>query len=288
MARGMLAHGVDIGAYATKADKSYAFMGTRERSSRGRLMVNEIADPEDEEVELIPLDPAIAQKIALLAKGAGESFFYLASTSTTGSKGTVPNAGGTYTPTATDGPFTNCRLQVGSASFIEIPTGAIGQGNWTIRLLKYETIADDGAASDAWYRYIVIGSGTTVDGWWRNGTASGLATPDNWLSMASDGDLQLEGKDSDATNNAKYYSSVEIVPYQIETDWADDVDIDVNGHAPPGLPFFYLWDYNADGFEPGGGSFVVAGRCASAGRMKWGGAYRRLLRLLFQHQTSAT
>ena len=283
-------NGINLGDYAVASNKAYAFQGIRERGQRGRLFVNEVADCEDEEIELMPLDAAVARKLAQHIKGAGETWFYQASTTSTGSKGTVPNSGGTYTITDANGPHTNCRVEVGSNSYIELPLREILQGKWTFRVYRYETIADDGAASNAWYRYVVYGTGTSQTGWWRNGVASGLVTPANWTTKASDGDFRLLGKDSDATNNAKYYSELEFWPFHVDSDWVADIDTEMTARAPAGLPFMNLVDTDDINFEPENVStaIIVAGHVATAPRVKFGGAMKRVLRFLLQHKTSAT
>lgn len=279
--------GVDLGDYMTSAEKSSVLIGVRERGARGRLHVHTTAEVEDEAIELMPLSPSIASALALHLRGSGETFIYRADTSTTGSKGTVPNAGGTYTFTATNGPHTNARCEVGSNSFIEYPTRTIGQGSWTLRVQKYETIADDGAAADAWYRYVIRGSATSVVSWYRNGVSGGLVDPSNWIIMASDGDFRLLGKDADGTNNAKYYSEAQIHPFSVQTAWMSATDTDMNGAAPPGLPFHNMVDSAAE-FEPLASTtpIVVSARASGANRMRYGAPHMRVLRVLVQHRSA--
>lgn len=283
----MILDGIDLGLYATRADKTLTLVGSRERGQRGRLFSNEVAEVEDEEIDLLPLDPSIARKLQMALKGDGETWFYRVLTTTTGSRGTVPNSG-SYTMTSANGPHSNARCEVASGSFIELPTGSIGQGPWTVRVYRYETIADDGAAADAWYRYVVRGSATSISSWYRNGTLSGLGSPANWLAMASDGDLRLNGKDVDNTNNAKFYSELQVVPYQIESAWASDMDTEMETNAPAGLPWMNLTDQNDTDFEPANTTtpIVVSGRAMAIPRMKWGGNYRRIIRATLQHRTA--
>lgn len=279
--------GVDLGDYMTAAVKSSVLIGVRERGARGRLHVHTTAEVEDEALEFKPLAPSIASALALHLRGSGETFIYRADTSTTGSKGTVPNAGGTYTFTATNGPHTNARCEVGSNSFIEYPTRTIGQGSWTLRVYKYETIADDGAAANAWYRYVIRGTATTIASWYRNGVSGGLVDPSNWCVMVSDGDLRLLGKDADGTNNAKYYSEAQIQPFAAQSTWMADIDADMSGAAPPGLPFHNMTDSAAE-FEPNASTtpIVVSARVSEAGRLRYGGAYYRAMRALVQYRAA--
>lgn len=152
----------------------------------------------------------------LFLDGAGETWMFT-SGSNVGSRGSVPNAGGTYTLYGSGGEY-NGRVEVGSGSYIELPSDIVPDDGWAVRFYT-----DDGGGAAPGH-YVVWGTGTNVAAATvfasKDGAAAVQASTlgiDNVLSVASDGDVRLIGKTLAGVNAAVNYSEPEIRDYTLSS-----------------------------------------------------------------------
>lgn len=155
-----------------------------------------------------PYSEATRQQWIAFVDGVGETWMF-ESASTTGSRGSVPEAGGTYTAFGSAGKF-NGRVNVGSGSFIDLPSDINASDGWTIRFWR-----DDGGG---WEHFCVFGTSTvaaanvSVDGG-AVVTATSL-TMENYLTVTtSTGVVRFEGKNEAGGSVAVDFSEIEIRPF---------------------------------------------------------------------------
>lgn len=179
-----------------------------------------------------PFTSTTRRKWVLFLEGVGETWMF-EDGQTYGSRGSTPNAGGTYTISGTSGKF-NGRTAVSSGSFMEVPSDITTADGWTIRVWRKQ-------AAGSWEHYVVFGTGTdltsanveaSVDGATKV-QASTLGV-NNWLAVASDGDVRVKGVDTAGVNAAVDYSELEIRPFGVTDAMAEGMSgVTVESYALP-------------------------------------------------------
>lgn len=149
----------------------------------------------------------------LFLGGVGETWMFV-DASQTGSRGSEPNGGGTYTTSGTSGPF-NGHVDVSSGSFIELPSDIDPDEGWTLRFWRKQ-------GAEAWKHWVVFGTGTDLTLSAVSASIDGAASvqassvgADDFLDVASDGDVQFQGVTDAGINNSIDYAEIEIRPFNV-------------------------------------------------------------------------
>jgi len=217
---------------------SPTFRGTHARSPAQRLHNGYVArstshrDLHDYQGVAGPFVENERREWFLFLEGVGETWRNIDGSSI-GSCGSVPNSGGTYTVESTGGKFSG-RFAVGSGSYVELPSTITPADGWSVRVWRKES-------GGSWEHYVVFGTGTNVAAAAVSASVDGAASVqastlgvENWLGVASDGDVQLMGVDDTGTNSAVDYSEAEIRPFEVLDEMATGMAaVTVEGYALP-------------------------------------------------------
>jgi hypothetical protein len=174
--------------------------------------------------------------------------------------GEGPASGGGYTRSNTGGKHGG-KVAVSSGSFLAFDLArALGvedgwdptQG-WTLICWKQLTTADDGVGgTGTYYLHIATGDVAVTQGasanpagvtQYRDGVA-GSYSMGNWIDVTADGVVRLHGKDNDASNNAKDYDDLVVLPFKLPTaraaTWAAQLSAWMDEYAFGDAPFVKL------------------------------------------------
>jgi len=232
-----------IGSFTDSPD----FLGIDERAQSGRLFSEINSQNMSATGTIKPRSSVTGAALTAYLNGEGETWLF-ASASEYGSRASAPNAGGSYTLYGSAGKFAG-RVLAASGNYISLP--ALFTGDWTLDLWKYETIADEGAASDGWYRYTIRGNGTSVTttNQVRDGS-QGSHSAEDWLTVDSSGNALLYGKagytSGGGSNAARDYSMVSVRRSQMSDGIAQAMH-DFSAQEIAGLPYYYADGEGIDG-----------------------------------------
>lgn len=160
-----------------------------------------------------PFTNATRRQWELFLGGVGETWMF-EDASEVGSRSSEPNGGGSYTADGSSGPF-NGHVTVDSGSFIELPSDVDPDEGWTLRFWRKQ-------GAEAWKHWVVFGTGTDLTLSAVSASVDGAASVqgstlgvDDFLDVASDGDVQFQGTTDAGINNAIDYAEIEIRPFNV-------------------------------------------------------------------------
>lgn len=217
------------------------YLGVSRRSTSGQLFDVINSEHMAAEGTIRPVDQATGKALRRYLNGDGESWLFDAA-SVYGSRGSAPNAGGSYTAYSTGGVFNLGRVNVASGNYIELPGDF--SGDWTIDLWKYETIANEGAASDAFYRYTVRGNATTVTTTEQiRNAVSGSHNAASWITVPTTSAVRIYGKagyvSGGGASVARNYSMITLRAYHVTSAMAVAMH-GFNAQLIAGLPHLFV------------------------------------------------